>query len=257
MSERETSVTSTGQEKPILWMHKGCGQWCKKIEGKLYYFGKDYSTAVERFRSMTALEPGEPIWNRGVKHYFNQRLTQICEEAIFDDVYPIYWEAKEHMETCKAETAEESIRIWKEQMEGRLNKWDFSRRVYVITDGEFIKIGSAKYVFARLDNLQVGSPRQLNLMLNLPGGARHERELHEWFGADKVRRKGEWFNPSIELTNYIASVQMLATSTKDPITYAAKATFKKPRYVAGVGHTTPVQNAGKSETSNSADQQEP
>lgn len=67
-----------------------------------------------------------------------------------------------------------------------------------------IKIGSASNPRARLRSLQVGSPDQLRLLGHIPGGAKRERDLHERFASD--RSHGEWFKPSVGLTDFIKEV---------------------------------------------------
>lgn len=57
-----------------------------------------------------------------------------------------------------------------------------------------VKIGVAKDVQRRLDNLQIGSPLGLEIVGVIPGDETLERELHERFAARRTR--GEWFNDS-------------------------------------------------------------
>lgn len=54
-----------------------------------------------------------------------------------------------------------------------------------------VKIGVAKNVQRRLENLQIGSPSKLELVGVLPGGEDVERDLHARFSGQ--RRRGEWF----------------------------------------------------------------
>lgn len=245
--ETEDTPKST---PPVLWMHKGCGQWCKKIKGRLYYLGKNYADAVERFKSIALQNVDESTESSGLQGYFNYRIAEMRKQSRFDNVYPIFWESKEYMKDDRSEAVDESIRIWECEMHDRLSKWDFNRRVYVITDGQFVKIGSAKCVSSRVASLQTASPRQLNLMLDLPGGSWHERQLHEWFGEYKVRRYGEWFTLSSEVAIWIEQSQILARSTVDAVKYAAKVRLRKDRYCAGVGHTTASENAAKTKPKN-------
>ncbi len=58
--------------------------------------------------------------------------------------------------------------------------------------------GSAK---ERMASLQTGSPVKLKLLAEIDGDARTEAALHRLFAADRVR--GEWFNPSDDLLNYL------------------------------------------------------
>lgn len=43
-----TRAASREEDCP-LWLHRGTGQWCKKIKGKRYYFGTNKTEAVKRY----------------------------------------------------------------------------------------------------------------------------------------------------------------------------------------------------------------
>lgn len=82
-------------------------------------------------------------------------------------------------------------------------EWDYpSCFVYLISDGEYIKIGVAKNVEARLKDLQVANAKELQLICSFP--LKNEKEafklekfLHSEYEAYHIR--GEWFN----ILNYI------------------------------------------------------
>lgn len=74
--------------------------------------------------------------------------------------------------------------------------------VYLISDGEYIKVGVAKNVEARLKDLQVANAKELQLICSFP--LKNEKEafkleqfLHSEYEAYHIR--GEWFN----ILNYI------------------------------------------------------
>ncbi|OMB79275.1 hypothetical protein A5743_14320 [Mycolicibacterium conceptionense] len=91
------------------------------------------------------------------------------------------------------------------------------RRVYFITDGSgHVKIGSARDVRVRLEELQIGNPAELTVLADQPGGLPRERELHRRFAEHRVR--GEWFRLLPEIVEYIASIP-------------SRETHKVPEYV--------------------------
>lgn len=76
--------------------------------------------------------------------------------------------------------------------------------VYFIqaVNGGPIKIGIAYSPEERLAQIQNMSPVQLRILGVRRGGAQHEAELHKLFAASRLH--GEWFEPSAELTRFIA-----------------------------------------------------
>lgn len=77
--------------------------------------------------------------------------------------------------------------------------------VYFVLDAtaEQIKIGHAKDPHARHRSLQVGNPNEIHLLgwIKQRVPVALERELHERFKAHRVR--GEWFECSEEIVDYI------------------------------------------------------
>ena len=95
---------------------------------------------------------------------------------------------------------------------------DWPRRVaappclvyFIAAEGtEFVKIGKAVDVPARLRMLQTGSPFPLRLLALAPGGVARERALHETFAGS--RTIGEWFRRSDELDSVIEEFKCLKT----------------------------------------------
>jgi len=64
--------------------------------------------------------------------------------------------------------------------------------VYLITDGEYYKIGYTDLqVERRIAELQTGNPRKLSVIAVLNGGRQLEQQFHAMFGHGRVG--GEWF----------------------------------------------------------------
>jgi hypothetical protein len=64
-------------------------------------------------------------------------------------------------------------------------------------DRQAVKIGIARYPWARICELRIGSPVPLDLLAHVPGDARDERDLHEYFRESRMH--GEWFRRTSEL----------------------------------------------------------
>lgn len=70
-----------------------------------------------------------------------------------------------------------------------------------IAETNHVKIGTSKNVKKRLDTIQSASPYKLILLKTIEGGHGLEAELHKKFSHLHVR--GEWFNLTEELNNFI------------------------------------------------------
>lgn len=75
--------------------------------------------------------------------------------------------------------------------------------IYFITDGEFVKIGSAERPEQRLRDLQIANARELKILFTIPiykiRGGHYQRAcievetyLQKGFGANHIR--GEWYD---------------------------------------------------------------
>lgn len=66
--------------------------------------------------------------------------------------------------------------------------------VYIITDGEFVKIGQTKNIENRLVSIQCGNPREISVLqiIETQDMSAVEQSLHWWYGRYHVR--GEWFD---------------------------------------------------------------
>ena len=72
--------------------------------------------------------------------------------------------------------------------------------IYLITDGEYTKIGISSNVHSRLADLQTGNARKLNIIfyetMGKPRAVWCESRLHS--ALKDYRMEGEWFKLSIE-----------------------------------------------------------
>ena len=82
----------------------------------------------------------------------------------------------------------------------------------------FIKIGFVQFYTAaeRVQELQIVSPVDLNLLKVVAGTRRTEKELHQQFASARVR--GEWFKPVPELLALIESTAAIASDLRVPQT---------------------------------------
>jgi hypothetical protein len=69
----------------------------------------------------------------------------------------------------------------------------------------YVKIGKAKNIAHRIDELQTGHPVRLRLLAVLSRDPAHERVLHERWS--HLRSEGEWFKRDTELNHFIADRQ--------------------------------------------------
>lgn len=73
-------------------------------------------------------------------------------------------------------------------------------------DARLVKIGHTdRDVEERLKELQTGCPYPLAVFLELPGGAREERDFHQAW--PHLRAHGEWFKLEGELRTFLAFMQ--------------------------------------------------
>ena len=87
------------------------------------------------------------------------------------------------------------------------SNWALSVLMIYFIQGEItkrIKIGfTSRFIEKRIQNLQTGSPDKLNFIGGIPGNVEIEESLHQKF--KNCRLHGEWFEPTIELLDFIAS----------------------------------------------------
>lgn len=73
--------------------------------------------------------------------------------------------------------------------------------IYVIQDGDLVKIGKAIHPIERLRNLQTAHSRQLTLVAAIPAHAALERAIHNRFA--HLRAESEWFRLDESLERFI------------------------------------------------------
>ncbi|MSR59444.1 MAG: hypothetical protein EXS05_17675 [Planctomycetaceae bacterium] len=75
-------------EKSPLFLHKGTGQFCKKVNGKHVYFGKDRTTALKKYRDLLegkAVDKGGSVTLRdAINRYLTAKKSAAESGAITD-----------------------------------------------------------------------------------------------------------------------------------------------------------------------------
>jgi|SRR6516162_8157678 hypothetical protein len=74
-------------------------------------------------------------------------------------------------------------------------------RIYFIECGDYIKIGFASSLKARLSGLTTGNPYPLKVLAIIDGDKQVERSLHDRFAS--AFHRGEWFRKTPELLTFI------------------------------------------------------
>lgn len=124
---------------------------------------------------------------------------------------------------------------------GMVNQVDHSGNfVYFITDGEFVKIGTAYDVSARLKDLQTGNPKRLKILVVTTGGFKTEKKYHRMF--DLYKTVGEWYEIGEEILKEIKALGGYTPklpNAKALEIYSGKKGQKKKRENSkyGKGHT--------------------
>ena len=82
--------------------------------------------------------------------------------------------------------------------------------IYVITDGDNMKIGKSNNPKSRLSQLQTGNSRVLKIEKQFPGGLEEEKQLHQELSA--YRKKNEWFLMSERTMEIVSSFEKKMTT---------------------------------------------
>ena len=69
---------------------------------------------------------------------------------------------------------------------------EYSEHIYFVSDGKYVKIGVTNNVEKRLQSLQSGNPKKLNLLFVIKGNKDLESYLHSKF--KKYKKLNEWFD---------------------------------------------------------------
>ena len=86
--------------------------------------------------------------------------------------------------------------------------------VYFITDGEYIKIGTANNPKTRLKELQTGNARPLSIIKSIKGSFAIENAFH--YKYKEYRVSGEWFNLPKEIIGEITNKDFELKTFKAP-----------------------------------------
>ena len=73
---------------------------------------------------------------------------------------------------------------------------------FISADDELVKIGHTTNLSARLRSLRTAHPKELSILLVIPGSRDDEQELHQRFAEFRVKR--EWFKLAEPIGFYIA-----------------------------------------------------
>jgi DNA replicative helicase MCM subunit Mcm2 (Cdc46/Mcm family) len=85
----------------------------------------------------------------------------------------------------------------------------FKSNIYFVYDGDCVKIGKADDIKSRLQGLQTGSSKPLQLLYTMKGDERLESFLHELFS--DYRKVGEWFRVDGLLEEFLSRGYILGT----------------------------------------------
>ena len=117
-----------------------------------------------------------------------------------------------------------------------------SKRVYVVSAGDFIKIGITNNLPMRLTAIQTGCPMEVILEWIVTArteneARRIEKEAHSWFSSNRIRR--EWFNGSIkgDVIQFLTDHRLtkLASATEELV-------MKYPKHNNGLIHAISIHN---------------
>lgn len=79
--------------------------------------------------------------------------------------------------------------------------------IYFITDGQNIKVGTARDLKNRLSQMKAGNPRPLSVLATCEGDHSLEQALHRVLSSSRVDGSLEWYSPSISILRLIARVR--------------------------------------------------
>lgn len=84
---------------------------------------------------------------------------------------------------------------------------------YLLTDGEFLKVGKTSNIDKRISSLQTGNARRLTVLGIIDRD--REKQLHECLGLRGVaRHTGEWFDDNVIARDLLARYGLLDATWK-------------------------------------------
>ena len=88
--------------------------------------------------------------------------------------------------------------------------------IYVLEEGINgpIKIGTAVNPKKRLQSLQGGNSKQLNMIMTFEGGSALENQIHKDLAKYKIRDEGEWFYRVDEVFSYLKNLSTIEPETE-------------------------------------------
>jgi hypothetical protein len=183
-----------------MWLHPN-GNWAKKKEGRVFYFGRQREEAERRF----ALWQQTGLCGKELRRFVNAWLTDNLGSISFDKWFASYelagWLVRHRGPFSGIEACEEFLRL----QPTALDSWDTINRVYFVSDGELVKIGISRRMGSRLSALQTANGRSLEMVLEVPGGREYECKLHHRFG--EYRAAGEWFKIVGDLKSWLDQIR--------------------------------------------------
>lgn len=85
---------------------------------------------------------------------------------------------------------------------------------------EYIKIGTARDVYKRLDGIQTSLPFDMEILFTFPGNRESETKAHKAFG--EYRKRGEWFRNTGKLNDYIKYMMDKNNEYLEPMEFVTK-----------------------------------
>lgn len=149
-------------------------------------------------RKKRKVEPGIRKDAFGYEAYATLRTRFVAKRFPLDTPLSAMRRWREETKAQLVVDAELEPRPDVENLPRSLKGWCY---IYVLRDGDIVKIGRAVNVKQRLTELKTGHHRPLTLMAAIPAHAALEAAIHERFARE--RQHGEWFVLSDSLRRFI------------------------------------------------------
>lgn len=163
------------------------------IDDDYLHYLEDCRVYREAFSRISAA-----IYDRSVRSWFD--LMEITDKSIDELRSNDKIDSREYLGLQRALMQLAHKFSEDEEFDARKRK---EKDVYIIQSGitKHIKIGHSINVTQRVKSLKTSSPERLLLLGVVKDKALTERDIHKEFSDDRV--KGEWFNPSPRLLEWI------------------------------------------------------